>query len=304
MTIVGLVGAGHMGAGIGWALREGGHDVITSVAGRSARTVRLAAAAGITTVPRPEDVLQADVILVVTPPAASLTVVAQIADLAARVAPQSRAQSRTMPLVVDLNATSPATAKDAAAILTGSGLEFVDGSISGGPPTVRPGATIYLSGPRATDVASLHWTHVNPVVVSDVVGSASAVKMCTASVYKGHMALLTQAMRTAAANGVLELVLSDLGARYGSTREVALAAAKAHRYVDEMHEIAKTQAAAGLTPSLFEAMAEVWADVANTELADDNPEAVRPSITAQEVVDGLRTAHGRASTPDQPTAAD
>ena len=44
-------------------------------------------------------------------------------------------------------------------------------------------------------------------------GSASAVKMSTASVYKGSVALLTQALRAADHYGVLEHVLDDLGER-------------------------------------------------------------------------------------------
>ena len=36
-----------MGSGLGWALREGGADVVTTLAGRSPRTARLAAEAGI-----------------------------------------------------------------------------------------------------------------------------------------------------------------------------------------------------------------------------------------------------------------
>ena len=43
----------------------------------------------------------------------------------------------------------------------------MDGSISGPPPTVRPGARLYLSGPRAAEVADLRWTHASPVVVGD-----------------------------------------------------------------------------------------------------------------------------------------
>ena len=290
MKTVGLFGAGHMGAAIGRALRDGGHDVVTSLAGRSARTARLVADAEITTLSRPEDVvLQADVILVVTPPSASLTVAAEIAALSRKAKPRWEAENRTPPVVVDLNATSPATAIDAAATTAQVGLDFVDGSISGPPPTVRLGATIYLSGPRATEVAALRWTHVNPVVVGETIGSASAVKMCTASVYKGQMALLTQAMRTAAAHGVLELVLADLGDAYGTPREVASAAAKAHRYIGEMHEIARTQAAVGLTPDLFDAMARVWAGVARTRLAETDPESVPRSISAREVVSGLGT---------------
>src|SRR2546421_9512181 len=47
MTTVGMHGAGHMGAGLGWALREGGARVVTTLAGRSARTRKMVADAGL-----------------------------------------------------------------------------------------------------------------------------------------------------------------------------------------------------------------------------------------------------------------
>jgi 3-hydroxyisobutyrate dehydrogenase-like beta-hydroxyacid dehydrogenase len=280
MKVIGLVGAGHMGSGLGWALREGGHDVITSPAGRSARTARLAREAGLRLVARPADVLaEADVVLVVTPPGAAL---AAAREIAATTGP-------ARPLVVDLNATSPATAAAAAEVVAAAGLDFVDGSISGPPPTVRPGARLYLSGPRAAEVADLRWTHARPVVVGDRVGSASAVKMSTASVYKGLMGLMTQAIRAAAEYDVLEPVMADLGTGFGSPYEVALAATKAHRYVAEMREIARSQAAAGLTPALFEAFAEIWAEVADRPLADGRPETLSRELTVRQVADGLPT---------------
>jgi 3-hydroxyisobutyrate dehydrogenase-like beta-hydroxyacid dehydrogenase len=282
MKIVGLVGAGHMGSGLGWALRAGGHDVVTSLAGRSARTARLAHDAGLRIAASPVDVLaEADVILVVTPPGAAVDAATEIAALAATPSVAAR------PLVVDLNATSPTTAATAAEVITAAGLDFVDGSISGPPPTVRPGARIYLSGPRATEVAELRWTHATPVVVGDRVGAASAVKMSTASVYKGLMGLMTQAIRSASAYGVLDQVMADLGEGFGTPYEVALAATKAHRYVAEMHEIAQSQAGAGLTPSLFEAFATVWSDVAARPLAVGQPETLPRDITAAQVADGL-----------------
>jgi hypothetical protein len=126
------------------------------------------------------------------------------------------------------------------------------------------------------------------VVVGDRVGAASAVKMSTASVYKGLMALMTQAIRAASAHGVLEPVMVDLGERFGTPYEVALAATKAHRYVAEMHEIAESQAAVGLTPSLFEEFAAVWADIAARPLADGQPETLPHGVTAHQVADALR----------------
>ena len=114
-----------------------------------------------------------------------------------------------------------------------------------------------------TEVADLPLDGVERIVVGAEVGSASAVKMSTASVYKGTSALLAQALLAADANGVLEHVLDDL--RAGSPelvanveRRLANAASKSGRYVGEMHEIASTQEAAGLTPALFEAMGEVF----------------------------------------------
>ncbi|GAA2631383.1 hypothetical protein GCM10010436_43440 [Paractinoplanes durhamensis] len=192
--------------------------------------------------------------------------------------------------MVDLNAIAPATAGRVAEVIGAAGLDFVDGSISGPPPTVRPGATVYLSGARASEVAGLHWTHAVPVVVGPRAGAASAVKMSTASVYKGLMGLMAQAMRSASSHGVLEPVMADLGASFGTPYEVALASTKASRYVAEMREIARSQAEAGLTPALFEAFAAVWADIADRPLAEGKPETVPAEITAGQVVEGLPTA--------------
>lgn len=278
MTIIGMVGAGHMGSGLGWALREAGNDVVTCLSGRSERTARLVASAGLRVVPSLADVVSsAEVILVVTPPDAALSAARAIAGVAAD----------NHAVVVDLNAIAPVTSREAGAVIMKAGLDYVDGSISGPPPTVRPGANIYLSGSRANEIATLPWKHVNPIVVGPTIGTASAVKMSTASVYKGLMGLLTQAMRAADANGVLDVVLADLGTEFGSPYSVALAATKAHRYVPEMLEIARAQESVGLTPALFEALATVWADVAGKPLAEGDPEALDRQITARQVVDGL-----------------
>jgi hypothetical protein len=68
---------------------------------------------------------------------------------------------------------------------------------------------------------------------------------------------------------------------------VATAATKAHRFVAEMHEISVTQRDAGLTPALFEAFAEVFADIAETDLALGDPESITTPATSAEVVAGL-----------------
>jgi 3-hydroxyisobutyrate dehydrogenase-like beta-hydroxyacid dehydrogenase len=277
---VGLVGAGHMGSGLGWALREGGARVVTTLEGRSARTGRLVRAAGLEVLPTLGDVLvAADVVLVVTPPgaagSAALTIAAAAAETGAR------------PLVADFNAVSPATVEHIAGTL--DPLQLVDGSVSGPPPSVRPGARVYLSGPRATVVAELPWRHVTPVVVDDRLGSASAVKMCTASVYKGLTGLYAQAMQTADHHRVLDHVVDDLHTGgLDPVPAVAMAATKAARYVPEMREIAATQAGAGLPAALFEAYAQIWGLIAGGELARSDPETVNGAMPAAAVVQGIR----------------
>jgi 3-hydroxyisobutyrate dehydrogenase-like beta-hydroxyacid dehydrogenase len=111
------------------------------------------------------------------------------------------------------------------------------------------------------------------IVVGEEVGLASAVKMSTASVYKGSAALLTQALRAADHYGVLPYVLDDLDElASGAGRQIARAASKSARYVGEMREISTAQGDAGLDPGLFEAMAHVYAEIAATPSGRVAPE--------------------------------
>jgi 3-hydroxyisobutyrate dehydrogenase-like beta-hydroxyacid dehydrogenase len=251
MSIVGIVSPGAMGSAIGGSLLRGGARVVATMAGRSERTKRLAQAAGLELLPSAAEVIAAaDVVLSIVPPDQAEAVAADLSG--AR-------------LFADLNAVSPETARRIST--------QVDGSISGPPPTNAGTTRIYFSGPRAAEVAALPFDGVAVVIVGDEVGLASAVKMSTASVYKGSVALLAQALRAAHHYGVLEHVLGDLGELAGGAgRRIARAAAKADRYVGEMHEISAAQRAAGLKPALFEAMAEVYAEIAATPLGRVAPE--------------------------------
>ena len=122
--------------------------------------------------------------------------------------------------------------------------------------------------------------------------------MCTASVYKGYTALLAHALATAHANGVLAEVLDDLHDSFprqldGAARLLAVSTTKSGRYVGEMREIAATQASAGLTPALFEAMAEVYAQLAETELAARAPESIPSEPELEDVLERLLDAGER-----------
>jgi 3-hydroxyisobutyrate dehydrogenase-like beta-hydroxyacid dehydrogenase len=282
---VGIVSPGAMGSAMANALARGGVRVLATVSGRSDRTARLADRAGLELIPDLASVVRgADVVLSIVPPEVAEAVVADISEAA-------RSQN-VEPLIADLNAIAPATARRAEAIAAEANCHFVDGSISG-PPPWNPGTTrLYLSGPRASELAALPFDGVETMVVGDV-GAASAVKMSTASVYKGNTALLTQALLAAEWHGVLEHVLADL--RLGTPelvsqveRRLANAATKSDRYIAEMHEIAASQSAAQLTPALFEAMAEVFEALSQTSLAKRHPEDLGRDLELRAVLEGLR----------------
>jgi 3-hydroxyisobutyrate dehydrogenase-like beta-hydroxyacid dehydrogenase len=270
VVTVGVVSPGAMGAALarGWA--DAGARVVATVEGRSARTRDLAY--GVELLPSLDDVVAArDVVVSVVPPGEALAVATAVRAAAAR--------QGVRPLVADLNAVSPATVGAVAKAL--GDLALVDGSISGGPPD--DGRTrVYLSGDRAAEVANLGHPRLDVRVLPGPPGVASAVKMSTASVYKGMAALLLHAVAAAERNGVRDVVLDDLVREYPDQVArlgpyLAASASKAHRYVGEMREIAATQQAAGLGPELFDAMALVWGRVATTAAGRATPEDARQS---------------------------
>ena len=284
---VGIVSPGAMGSAIGRVLAAGGARVVATLAGRSERTRRLARDAGLELVPDLDAVVrESDVVLSVAPPDQAHAIAAAVAEAARRVSAR--------PLVADLNAIAPATARRVEQTLAEARLELVDGSISGPPPR-KPGTTrIYLSGRNSGRIRELPLEGVTVVAVGGEVGAASAVKMCTASLYKGTVALLTQALLTARANGVVDHVLADLvegmpGLVDNAAATVARAAAKSGRYVGEMREISATQGSAGLTPALFEAMASVYASIAATPLAARSPEQVGSDLSLEDVLESARS---------------
>ena len=289
MPTVGVVSLGAMGSAVADALGRGGARIVATLEGRSERTARLAESAASVQLLRDlgSVVREADVVVSIVPPERA----AEAADAVLRAAREQSAR----PLLVELNAIAPATATRIQSAASQTGVETVDGSISGLPPW-KPGTTrFYLSGPRASEVAALPFEGVERIVVGDGVGAASAVKMSTASVYKGTTALLLQAVLAAHANGVLEHVLADFQTATPALvanleRRLASAAAKSGRYVGEMHEIAATQSAANLTPALFEAMAEIYAALATTPAATRAPEEIATGETLEQLLEDMREA--------------
>ncbi len=283
MITVGIVSPGSMGAAVGRILAAAGSRIVATIEGRSARTERLAD--GIELLPALDDVIAASgIVLSIVPPGAALEVAGSVAAAASR--------TGARPVFADLNAIAPATMAAVAECLGGVGISVVDGSISGPPPRAPGTTVIYLAGNRAAQVASLDAPGLELRVVGEEIGTASAIKMSTASFYKGQTALFAQALRAARANGVLELVLDDLRRHYPDLVDDASVllqriAAKSGRYVAEMGEIAATQAKAGLAPDLFQAFANLYGRMAESDLAAGEPEEADPALPLGLVLDRL-----------------
>jgi 3-hydroxyisobutyrate dehydrogenase-like beta-hydroxyacid dehydrogenase len=293
-----VVSTGAMGSALAGVWRAGGLRVVSTVTGRSERTARLAAQAGVELLADLDAaVAESDAVISVVPPGEAPAVARDVAAAARR--------ATVTPLFADLNAIAPRTVRD----LDHGRLDLVDGSVSG-PPPLRPGTTtLYLSGVRAGELAELPAPGLDVRVVGSEIGLASAVKMSTASVYKGTVALLAHALAAGRAHGVLQHVLEDLRGSYPQLVTspgpvLARAAAKSPRYVDEMREIAAAQGEVGLTPALFDAMAIVYAELARSPLAGRPPEELA-AADLESVLAALTSPDGGADAPaEEPAARD
>ena len=234
---VGLLHPGEMGAAIGAALVEAGHDVFWASEGRSEATRERAAAfedAGSVA----EVIARCAIVFSVVPPHAAL-------ELARSLPPFDG-------IYVDANAVSPETAR----AVGKSVAWFVDGGIVGGPPAPR----LYLSGDEAGAVAALF---TGSAIVTEIVANASALKCAYAAWTKGTSALLLAIRDFARTEGVEDALVTEwarsqphLADRLAAAERSA--AKKGWRWIGEMEEIVQAFAADGLPPGFHEAAAEIY----------------------------------------------
>ena len=245
MSVVAVLHPGQMGAELGRALVDAGHEVRWVPAGRGPGTVRRARAAGLVAT---DGVEGCDVVLSVCPPAAAVSV--------ARSVPGFRG------IYVDANAVSPETAEEVAAVV---GTSYVDGGIVGPPPTQAGTTRLYLSGDRAEEVGGLFaGSRVAVRVLPGGGTAASALKMTYAAWTKISAALLVSIDATARELGVDEALAAEwaesqpeLAGRLRAARSAA--ERKGWRWAEEMRQISRTFAAAGEPPGFGEAAAELFA---------------------------------------------
>jgi 3-hydroxyisobutyrate dehydrogenase-like beta-hydroxyacid dehydrogenase len=231
---VAIVAAGSMGSGVARRLTENGVTVLTSLAARSAASVKRAEAAGM----RASDdaqLMQADLFLSIVPPGDSRA-------LAERFAPHFAAANRK-PVFVDCNAVSPPTMRGTAQVIAATGAPFVGAAIIGPPP--KPGSSntkIYVSGDAAADVMKLNDHGLIVRLLDGPLTAASALKMSYAGITKGFTALAAGMMLAATREGSAEALKAELAESQPAftawlDRQMPNMYGKAYRWVAELDEI-------------------------------------------------------------------
>lgn len=236
MITIAVVAMGEMGSGMAKRLVQRGAHVVTSLAGRSEASINRAKAAGVEPLDDETMIGQAQIFLSIVPPASARST-------AERFFPLIR-EARNRPAFIDCNAISPATLLAIAKPFLESGLSFGDGSIIGlAPRDDGYSPKLFLSGPIASEAATLGELGLVTRVISDKLGDASALKMAFGGFTKGFQALATAMALGAARNGVADAYLAEVRDHLPDiyavlSKQLPSMYGKAHRWDDEMREIA------------------------------------------------------------------
>ena len=165
---------------------------------------------------------------------------------------------------VDANAIAPQRTIKIGETMSRRSVTFVDGGIVGFPAW-RPGTTcLYLSGPRAGEVASCFSAGpLDTKVMGATIGKASALKMCYAANTKGTVALLAAIVGAAETLGVREELFAqwkhdDAALPEQVQKRIQANTSKAWRFVAEMEEISKTFSEAGVPGEFHAAAANIY----------------------------------------------
>lgn len=268
---VAILSPGDMGHAVGQRLRENELDVITCLAGRSERTRYLAEMAGIRDVASMEELVeQSDLIM-------SMTVSAAVPTLCRKVAGAIKATGAD-PLFAECNAIAPQLTCEMEPVITGAGGRFVDVSIIGGPPRTGYSPHFYTSGDQATEFEQLNNFGLKVIKLAGDTGQASGIKMCYAAMTKGTSALYSELLIAAELMGLTEPLLAEFQSGQSAVlqrmeRNLPTVPPRSRRWVSEMEEIRDTFAHLGLTPHLFEGVAEMYRFIGGSPLGEEFPES-------------------------------
>ncbi len=278
---IAVIAPGDMGGGVGQALANAGHDVVTTLAGRSGASRARAERCGFRDLPDLDAVVgEASLILSILPPASAIELAEQVA------AAMARAGAR--PAYMDCNAISPATTVRVAEAIGAAGAAYIDCGIIGWAPGKGPQPTrFYVSGPELGPADALAVEGILVKGVGAEIGRASALKMLYAGLNKGRFSLLATMATAAEAMGLLDELGEELAFSQKDTWSymqsgISRLPADSERWWPEMDEIADTLEAAGVTGDFHHGASWMLRLMAATPLAVETRETIDQSRTLAE----------------------
>ncbi len=282
LECVAILSTGEMGHMIASALGKHGLKVITCLSGRSERTARLAAKAGVLDLPTLKDVVaQADMVISVVVPSAAHPLAQAVA--------KAMAGNKKPLFFADVNPISAKASVAIDRIITGAGGRYVDACIIGSSSQVGKGTIFYASGPYAGVFAELNHFGLEVEVLGDLTGQASAFKILYAGLSKGVSSLMLELMLLSHGLGIRE----QITARYKATfpdivrfmeENLPSLPFRAKRRSEEMEALCQTIEEAGLTPIMAPASRRVLASVGELNLRMEYSEADEEKWDVESVV--------------------
>ncbi len=204
---------------------------------------------------------------------------------------------------LDLNSVSPATRQSVADVVQHAGGRYVEAAIMSPIHPDGIGSPMLAGGPyaRAFMPIAQRLGLTGMKFCSDRIGPASATKMCRSVVVKGMESLLVESLLAARHHGVDEAVIASLGnlfshdewmqhARYMISRSLA----HGTRRAEEMREVARTVAEAGIDGWMSEACARSQQHAAQLARAANQQELGPMLDSMLEMVRGNATLEKRA----------
>ena len=295
---VAILSPGVMGHAVGKRLRENELDVITCLSGRSDRTRSLADKAGIRDVPTMEALVeQADLIM-------SMTVSAAVPSLYSEVARAFEATG-TSALVAECNAIAPQLVRELGAGGHRRWRALRRRVHYWRAPQTGIRSHFYASGAQADEFAQLNNFGLTALKLEGGVGQASGIKMCYAAMTKGTSARYSQLLMAAEMMGLTEPLLAEFQSGQQEVlqrmeRSIPTVPPRSRRWVSEMEEIRDTFARLGMTPHLFEGVAEMYRLIGSTPLGEEYPESRDRDRTFNETIRQL-ARHVKSGEKDRPT---
>lgn len=219
----------------------------------------------------------------------SAVTAAQTVDAARAAAPGLRADA----VYLDVNSAAPEAKIAAAALVKAAGAAYIEAAVMSPISPKRMRTAILLGGPHACAflprAQALGFDGM--AFYAEEYGRASAAKMCRSVIVKGMEALLTESMLSARHYGVEIDVLASLndlfpGPDWRKLTHYMISRSIEHgvRRAEEMREVVKTVAKAGLAPLMSSACAarQDWAHQFRPQLGSERLENLLDGILRQQ----------------------